>query len=338
MPESTEITTKTQASLELYNSVVRDSHRIVAVAGSGLTVTSGAITVDPGAGEMHYALDTEGSALSDDLDTINGGSAGDTISVYLTDTSRVVKLKHNTGNIKLPGGKDFDLKSDLAVMLRYDGSFWWMIGGAGDGADGPSATSFLSLTNSYQDLVPAPASGICRVMQICFSNKDSSVTTSFYFKIVRSSTDYLIFEIVLAPDEEFTLNCPIVLSTVDSIQAKVFATCTGYASASYLVSSGGLDLLNFTGDTFADVLTVPAGKKHLIDSVMIMNSDPTSQTVSIQIIDDSSNVKLLKRRILKSGVVWFLGVQAVLQAGWKIQVKHGAALKTGSCAITYSEV
>lgn len=338
MPESTQITTKTQASLELYNSVVRDAHRIVAVAGSGLTVTSGAITVDPGAGEMHYSLETEGGAPSDDLDTINGGDEGDTISLYLTNGARVVKLKHNTGNIKLPGGKDFDLKADLAVMLRYDGSFWWMIGGAGGGIEVPNTSGYLTLTTSYQDLVSAPASGVYRATQICLSNKDSSVTTSFYFKIVRSSIDYVTFEIRLAPDEEFTLNCPIVLSPTDSIRAKVGATCTGYASASFMVSSGGTSVLNFAGDTFADALTVPAGKKYLLESLMISNSGTTTQTISIRIIDGSSNVKILKKRSVGPGSVWFIGIQSVLQAGWKVQVKHGAVALTGSCAITYLEV
>jgi len=344
MPKSSGLSTsvKTQATPTLYNNLVTDSHRVLAMAGTEKTVATGVITVDPdlGDGEMHYAVDTQSDAATDDLDTINGGVTGDVISLYLADSARVVKLKHNTGNIWLPGGKDLDLSLDYSVMLRYDGSKWYVLGGAGGGAENPNLYGYVSLTTTYQDLVPAPASGVYRINQITLTNPEGSgVTTSFYFKIVRSSTDYFVFELQLAPGDSVTIeDVPIILLTTDSIQVKVGATCTSYATVSYYISSGGLALLSFTGNSYADVLTVATGKKYQILSILVSNEETTTQNISVQIIDGSSNVKKVKTRSMPPGSSWGQTPNDVIPAGYKYQVKHGAASKVGKIAISYQEV
>lgn len=90
----------------------------LALAGvSNLTITSGEITVT---GNRH-TVDTEASAASDDLDTINGGSAGFVVFLRSYAAARDVVIKHNTGNILCPGGSDITL-ADLNeyVIGIYD--------------------------------------------------------------------------------------------------------------------------------------------------------------------------------------------------------------------------
>jgi len=343
MPKSSglSLAVKVQATQTLYNNLVTDSHRVLAVAGTEKTVATGVITVDPdlGDGEMHYAVDTQSDASTDDLDTINGGVTGDVISLYLANSARVVKLKHLTGNISLPRGSDFDLRADMAVMLRYNGTNWEMIGGAGGSDSNPNTGNALALTTSYANLVAAPSGGVRRVAQIMLVNGDTSVSTVFYLKFIRSATDYIVIQRFLNPGESLMLEVPISLATTDSIQAKVGATCSGArAIASYLIGSGGTGVLNFTGASFADVVTVPTGKTYLIESVIVVNTYTVTDNVSVKGIDGSSNVLLLLTKKLRPGASWFIGYSPVLPAGYKIQVAHGAASQTGSIIVCYKEV
>lgn len=91
------------------------------VTGGGKTIASGAITV----GEYSlYSVDTEGSAVTDDLDTISGGSYdGQILVLRAANTSRDVVLKDGTGNLRLSA--DFTLtNSQDRIMLMYDGLSW----------------------------------------------------------------------------------------------------------------------------------------------------------------------------------------------------------------------
>jgi hypothetical protein len=90
-----------------------------------LTIASGAVTI-PRTTSYHF-IDTEASAAADDLDTINGGVAGDVISVRSAASSRDVTLKHGTGNIQLAGAADKLLSNAADVAwLQYDatGAVW----------------------------------------------------------------------------------------------------------------------------------------------------------------------------------------------------------------------
>ena len=87
-------------------------------ASSSQTIASDAITVTAGIPGL-ITLDTEGGASTDNLATINGGSAGQILVLRPTSGTRVITVKDATGNINLPGG-DFVLNSavDTVTLIR----------------------------------------------------------------------------------------------------------------------------------------------------------------------------------------------------------------------------
>ncbi len=205
-------------------------------------------------------------------------------------------------------------------------------------AEIPNSSAYLTPTTSYQTLVSAPASGVRRVNQIVLKNIDASVTTVFSFKLVRSGTDYVVVQFQLAPGEKFVLTFQWLLTSADSIEAKVAASCSGLIEAGYVTWLGGMDVANFTGTSWADVLTVPAGKIYSMLGVVIQNSYTNTQAVSLQVLNGSSAVMYSDARTLAPGGVWFVGLPMVLGSGWKVQVKHGAASYTGSAVASWIEV
>lgn len=93
-----------------------------------VTIASGAVTATAG----WLKLDTEGSAASDDLDTLTASlGVGQIVILQTTAAARDVVLKHNTGNILLNGAADFTLDriEDTCVLL-WTGAKWVQIGGA----------------------------------------------------------------------------------------------------------------------------------------------------------------------------------------------------------------
>lgn len=90
-----------------------------------LTVASGAITA-PRFGTGPLALETEGAAASDDLDTINisgGGYIGQIIVLRLVTAAHVTTAKDGTGNLHLAGDW-VPNSSDDRLTLIWDGSQW----------------------------------------------------------------------------------------------------------------------------------------------------------------------------------------------------------------------
>lgn len=84
-----------------------------------LTISTGAVTVTG----AYHDIDTEGDAASDDLDTISGGADGQELVIQAAHTDRTVVLKHNTGNILNPTGKDISLDGTTkSVVLKYSGA------------------------------------------------------------------------------------------------------------------------------------------------------------------------------------------------------------------------
>lgn len=128
MPVSDFIPTtgRTQATQTLYNNLVADVRRMLAVLGSNKTIASGAITVTPIAGDGAYKVDTESSAAEDDLDTINGGASGDIIVLNSVNAARFVRIRSGVGNILIPNSLYIDLHPSLGIKLRYDGTNWVM--------------------------------------------------------------------------------------------------------------------------------------------------------------------------------------------------------------------
>lgn len=88
-----------------------------------LTLSAGAVTVTR---SMH-PIDTEGAAGADDLDTISGASAGHVITIRgAAPPTRIVTVKHNTGNIQLQNGLDYELATlNDEIVLRYNGTVWY---------------------------------------------------------------------------------------------------------------------------------------------------------------------------------------------------------------------
>jgi hypothetical protein len=86
-----------------------------------VTIDSGVIAVPMGA--PFIIVNTEASAATDDLDTINGGMIGDLIILQTISDARDITLKDGTGNLRLAG--DFTLNTrDDSIALLWTGSFW----------------------------------------------------------------------------------------------------------------------------------------------------------------------------------------------------------------------
>lgn len=90
-----------------------------------LTIAGGIIVVGQAAGAAFYRVDTEADAVSDDLDTINGGVEGDIVVFINENTAHTVNFKHGTGNIQVEDGADFALADakDFVICL-FDGTNW----------------------------------------------------------------------------------------------------------------------------------------------------------------------------------------------------------------------
>jgi hypothetical protein len=91
-----------------------------------LTIATGAVTITNGGAS--YTIDTEGSAATDDLDTISGGATGEIIIIGTANSSRDIVLKSGTGNIVNASGIDVTLAStnDRAILL-YNGTNWLIL-------------------------------------------------------------------------------------------------------------------------------------------------------------------------------------------------------------------
>lgn len=85
--------------------------------GSELTIASGAVT----ATHAWHTVDTESDAASDDLDTVNGLSAGEICLITANNTARTVNITNGVGNISTATGSTISLDDDLkAVLLMGD--------------------------------------------------------------------------------------------------------------------------------------------------------------------------------------------------------------------------
>jgi len=87
-----------------------------------LTIASGAITVT----QAYHEVDTEGSASTDDLDTINDTNLDDNTILILraTSSSRTVVLKDGTGNLRLAGDFSLDHSRDTITLIGT-GGVWY---------------------------------------------------------------------------------------------------------------------------------------------------------------------------------------------------------------------
>ena len=86
---------------------------------SELTIVAGEVTAT---GSFHE-IDTQGDAASDDLDTINGGENGMTLTIVAANSARTVVAKDNTGNLRLNGDFSLDHQNDTLTLI-YNGTHW----------------------------------------------------------------------------------------------------------------------------------------------------------------------------------------------------------------------
>ncbi len=120
---------------------------------SELTIASGAVTRT---GIFHH-IDTQSNNPSDNLDTINGGSAYDLLIIQARHTDRTVVVKHGTGNIQLKAGVDISLDTtEKVLLLFYNGTSWMDIGGGISAADYVAKTLFDANTILKADTDDTP--------------------------------------------------------------------------------------------------------------------------------------------------------------------------------------
>lgn len=91
--------------------------------GSTLTISGGAITVT----ESFHRIDTEGSAATDNLDTINGGSTGDLLILASIANARDPTLKDTTGNLNLAGDFTLSTIADTITLIKFPNGWWYEI-------------------------------------------------------------------------------------------------------------------------------------------------------------------------------------------------------------------
>lgn len=120
-------------------------------AATELTIASGAVTATQG----YHTLDSQSDAASDDLDTINGLTAGEIAIFRPINDSRTIVVKHNTGNILCPFGKDISLaEDDDFILVVGTGSKAVVVGFKVDSATGGGAGVLIgslgSLTTTAQ--------------------------------------------------------------------------------------------------------------------------------------------------------------------------------------------
>ncbi|MEX5513551.1 hypothetical protein [Pseudophaeobacter sp. 1A09344] len=91
-------------------------------AKTEITISSGSVTIS----KSYHSIDTEADAATDDLDTINGGSAGDILVLQTAASARDVTVKHATGNIFCGSDRVLNNVADR-IVLHFDGLNWHMI-------------------------------------------------------------------------------------------------------------------------------------------------------------------------------------------------------------------
>ena len=105
------------------------------------SISSGAISILT----TYQLVDTEGDIASDDLDTINGGTAGDVLILRAFHPDRTVVIKHGTGNIVLDSGEDYSLDDDVKVVaLQFNGTSWFVFTGPLGAGSLPSSVTLDS--------------------------------------------------------------------------------------------------------------------------------------------------------------------------------------------------
>lgn len=97
-----------------------------------LMIASDAITIPPSGAVRVFRVDTEASAATDNLATINGGFEDQVIILRVVSGTRKVTVKDGTGNIRTAGDVLLNVQNDT-IMLMYNGNVWVQVGGSING-------------------------------------------------------------------------------------------------------------------------------------------------------------------------------------------------------------
>lgn len=127
-PKSSDVSAGNAALAQDYNYLRDDALRILATAGSTVTLSTGAGSVTPSNGEGFYAIAAE-SGVEDVLDSLSGGAAGD-ILLLIADTGDTIYIAHGTGSGEFvnPDGRDLVLTGNRIFMVRHNGTGWQFVG------------------------------------------------------------------------------------------------------------------------------------------------------------------------------------------------------------------
>lgn len=118
-------------------------------AATKLTIASGAVIPS----RFAHTIETESLTSSDDLDTLTATNfvAGNLIMISAFNTARTVVVKHGTGNILLPDDTDISLDDDeKTLLLRYNGTNWVYIAGAGAAGGGSVSDTILNAASATE--------------------------------------------------------------------------------------------------------------------------------------------------------------------------------------------
>jgi hypothetical protein len=91
--------------------------------------TNGIVT----ATQSYHTIDTYADAVTDNLDSIQGGTAGMKLTIRAADSARTVVVRDGAENIQLEGDMTLDNAQDT-LSLIHDGSKWLETGRANNGA------------------------------------------------------------------------------------------------------------------------------------------------------------------------------------------------------------
>lgn len=95
-----------------------EDYSIQSGAAQAKTIATGAITVTKN--YSSYVIDTEGSAASDDLDTISGGQNGQVIFIRSANSSRDINLTTSGNIVPLGNVSSVITDTNIVIGLRYD--------------------------------------------------------------------------------------------------------------------------------------------------------------------------------------------------------------------------
>lgn len=106
---------RAMTNLEL--EAISNEERDVTISGGIITVTNAVIN------RRFYTIETEGAAATDDLDTINGGNAGEILIIQTASSDRSVIVKDGT-SLRIQADFTLNHKTDKIMLVCISSGVW----------------------------------------------------------------------------------------------------------------------------------------------------------------------------------------------------------------------